>query len=365
MQEFEATRKQIADEIQKDSVDQTPAEALRMRLLRIKQESNDHDAKAEVIMHKAKTLQAGLKDTLEACHKTIEFSGKCLADHFRNIPESKLNTEIAMRFKDFDKSGSGYLDKEELREALAEMGQRPSEEELDLFFDQCDKDKNGMIDEAEFGAMVRVKLGLIDAAKMEDAATDIKKMLHQASLRRRSSLKPEHTVSRRTSVSDLAPSARLPALGRRASSSEALPPFRRASSPENLTRRPLSSEGFTRSASAEDDTGRASRRRSLLSNVSAANPPQPTEWAMRPKSTTGEVVRDFARSKSWEGAEMDKIRRPVSRIARRGPGSLVSKSGVEEIRSKLKTSTIARSSTCATVGQRRKLSPNVEPDTVG
>eukprot|EP00961_Rhodomonas_salina_P263095 3555398-Rhodomonas_salina.1 len=76
----------------------------------------------------------------------MEFSTTCLSGFFRSISTQKLSREIAERFRHFDKNKNGTLEKEEVREGMAEMGQRPSEEELEDFFKACDTDSNGSID---------------------------------------------------------------------------------------------------------------------------------------------------------------------------------------------------------------------------
>ena len=77
----------------------------------------------------------------------MEVSGKCLIDFFRNIPAHKLSVEIAAKFRFFDKDKNGTLDKEEVREGMAEMGQRPDDNELDMIFKTFDLDGDGKIDQ--------------------------------------------------------------------------------------------------------------------------------------------------------------------------------------------------------------------------
>lgn len=324
-QDFDSALQAINDDLQKDNLNliQSATEALKQRLLRIKHERNDNDAKADVIMQRAKVLQVGLKDTLETCHKTIEFSGKALANYFRNVPKTKLNTEIARRFRDFDKDGNGYLDKEELREALAEMGQRPSDEELEVFFTECDKDNNGMIDEAEFGAMVFVKLGLIDVAEMDKDASDRKKKLKQRSplrglAQQTSPLRCASAVISPIRRSSVAGIITLPTALPRLDSNQL--------SPE--ARQPSFSEGINSLRSASTESGLVGRRRSPLSNaLGAASPPPVIDWARklpraasqltRRHSTTDHVAavpsRDFARNKSSNSFERSKSRTETSK----------------------------------------------------
>jgi len=64
----------------------------------------------------------------------IQHVGKSLEQHFRSIPVEQLTAEIAKRFKYYDKDGNGTLDRYEIIEAMAEMGSRPSETEVNEFF---------------------------------------------------------------------------------------------------------------------------------------------------------------------------------------------------------------------------------------
>mmetsp|Transcript_51296 Transcript_51296/g.104340 ORF Transcript_51296/g.104340 Transcript_51296/m.104340 type:complete len:203 (+) Transcript_51296:123-731(+) len=91
----------------------------------------------------------------------IQHVGKSLEQHFRSIPVEQLTAEIAKRFKYYDKDGNGTLDRYEIIEAMAEMGSRPSETEVNEFFALFDTDKNGTIEMDEFDQMIRLKLGLI------------------------------------------------------------------------------------------------------------------------------------------------------------------------------------------------------------
>lgn len=54
-----------------------------------------------------------------------------LWEHFKKIPQDKLQAHIILRFNGYDTDHSGSLDRTEMREAMAEMGRRPSETELD------------------------------------------------------------------------------------------------------------------------------------------------------------------------------------------------------------------------------------------
>ena len=63
--------------------------------------------------------------------RTMEATSSVLWDHFKKIPQEKLQSHIILRFNSYDTDHSGSLDRTEMREAMAEMGRRPSETELD------------------------------------------------------------------------------------------------------------------------------------------------------------------------------------------------------------------------------------------
>ena len=57
---------------------------------------------------------------------------------------------IRLAFKFFDKDDSGSISKEELMQAMADLGDTLSDEEVDLFLHHFDKDKDGTIQYNEF-----------------------------------------------------------------------------------------------------------------------------------------------------------------------------------------------------------------------
>eukprot|EP00286_Rhodomonas_abbreviata_P026071 CAMPEP_0181295252 /NCGR_PEP_ID=MMETSP1101-20121128/4044_1 /TAXON_ID=46948 /ORGANISM="Rhodomonas abbreviata, Strain Caron Lab Isolate" /LENGTH=189 /DNA_ID=CAMNT_0023399983 /DNA_START=178 /DNA_END=744 /DNA_ORIENTATION=- len=137
------------------------------RLVKIKNENSAEDASANEIIRRMKALRADLQDTLGSCHKTMETSSHCLEDYFRHIAPAQLFQHVSARFSHFDKDHDGSLDRDEVREAMAEMGQRPTEQELDEFFALFDKDMNGRINLGEFDKMVRCKLGIIKPSSLK------------------------------------------------------------------------------------------------------------------------------------------------------------------------------------------------------
>ncbi|XP_061190078.1 calmodulin-like [Saccostrea echinata] len=53
-------------------------------------------------------------------------------------------------FKKFDKDGNGYVSFEELKKALCGTGDRMSDEDVKMFFDEADLNQDGKIDYKEF-----------------------------------------------------------------------------------------------------------------------------------------------------------------------------------------------------------------------
>jgi len=70
----------------------------------------------------------------------------------KNSCDQMDDVRAAFRVFDYDKNGS--ISKEELKEAMVNLGQRCTEEEFALMFAEADKNKNGRIDFDEFVDMM-------------------------------------------------------------------------------------------------------------------------------------------------------------------------------------------------------------------
>ena len=57
-------------------------------------------------------------------------------------------------FRLLDKDGDGHIQTKELRDALRNLGQNPTDLELQSLFNEMDIDRNGKVDFSEFVAMV-------------------------------------------------------------------------------------------------------------------------------------------------------------------------------------------------------------------
>mmetsp|Transcript_115636 Transcript_115636/g.172805 ORF Transcript_115636/g.172805 Transcript_115636/m.172805 type:complete len:229 (+) Transcript_115636:110-796(+) len=145
---------------------------LSQKLESMKNSISAEEIQANEIIRKMREMRADLQDTLGSCHKTMETTSHCLEEYFRHIPPAKLFQHISMRFSHFDKDHSGTLDRAEVTEAMAEMGQRPTDAELDEFFAIFDKNKDHKINLTEFDKMVRCKLKLIPSSSLKSVAED-------------------------------------------------------------------------------------------------------------------------------------------------------------------------------------------------
>lgn len=75
--------------------------------------------------------------------------------------------DVRAAFRVFDYDNDGSISKEELREAMVNLGQRCTEEEFALMFAEADKNKNGRIDFDEFVDMMLPSANTINRT-MED-----------------------------------------------------------------------------------------------------------------------------------------------------------------------------------------------------
>jgi hypothetical protein len=101
-----------------------------------------------------------------------------LWDHFKKIPHDKLQSHIILKFNSYDIDHSGNLDRTEMREAMAEMGRRPTETELDLLMQTADQDGDGTINLEEFSLYILRQIGVKDSKKAKEVrkAETTKKM---------------------------------------------------------------------------------------------------------------------------------------------------------------------------------------------
>ncbi|KAM5235022.1 calmodulin-like protein 5 [Ctenodactylus gundi] len=65
--------------------------------------------------------------------------------------------EIRAAFRAFDQNGDGHISKEELQQAMAQLGEHLSQEELDLMMREADVDKDGKVNYDEFARVLSQK----------------------------------------------------------------------------------------------------------------------------------------------------------------------------------------------------------------
>lgn len=78
--------------------------------------------------------------------RILEGASKYLESYYKTIPAGQLSERIQLSFKAFDTNGDGRMDKKELQQALAEMGHRPTDDELEILFKNFDLDGSGKVD---------------------------------------------------------------------------------------------------------------------------------------------------------------------------------------------------------------------------
>mmetsp|Transcript_60692 Transcript_60692/g.149221 ORF Transcript_60692/g.149221 Transcript_60692/m.149221 type:complete len:232 (-) Transcript_60692:59-754(-) len=127
-------------------------------------------AQQALILHRARSLKAEIKETLEYSHKVVEVASGHLHDYYKTVPASKLSERIQMTFKTFDRNGNGFMELSELEQALAEMGMRPSADELQKLYKEFDIDGNGDIELDEYEHIVRKSLEMVHACPCRTCA---------------------------------------------------------------------------------------------------------------------------------------------------------------------------------------------------
>jgi calmodulin len=75
----------------------------------------------------------------------------------KKLNEGEMDEELFEAFKTYDKQGRGYYDINEMREVMAEYGERLTEEESLLLFKDIDSDGDGRITFEDFVLMMMAK----------------------------------------------------------------------------------------------------------------------------------------------------------------------------------------------------------------
>jgi len=88
-----------------------------------------------------------------------------MADKLTEEQLSEYKAEFAL----FDKNGDGMISTVELRRVMEDLGEKPSEEELQAYINEVDTDGNGTIEFDEFCTMMAgIDHGLYDEGTMEE-----------------------------------------------------------------------------------------------------------------------------------------------------------------------------------------------------
>lgn len=111
---------------------------------------NDHFIQEKTEQHDQGDLKFTFEDVLEIVNENrSEFS----------MDNQKENLRQA--FKVFDKDGNGYIDREEFKSQLQNLGEEMTEEEIDDLIARCDLDGDGKVHYEEFIKMVEDNPGAI------------------------------------------------------------------------------------------------------------------------------------------------------------------------------------------------------------
>ena len=82
-------------------------------------------------------------------------------DEFLTMMGRKISAnfeeEMKMAFKMFDKDENGYIEKDELKQMMAKLGEKLTDGEIDEMMKEADTDNDGRVNYNEFLAMMKPK----------------------------------------------------------------------------------------------------------------------------------------------------------------------------------------------------------------
>ena len=84
-----------------------------------------------------------------------EFIGLMRTHFYSDENAPNADAELLEAFRIFDRNGDGFITEDELKQALLNLGERLTGEELREMITAADKDGNGLIDYSEFIAMMQ------------------------------------------------------------------------------------------------------------------------------------------------------------------------------------------------------------------
>jgi len=70
---------------------------------------------------------------------------------------ANFEEEMKMAFKMFDKDENGYIEKDELKQMMAKLGEKLTDGEIDEMMKEADTDNDGRVNYNEFLAMMKPK----------------------------------------------------------------------------------------------------------------------------------------------------------------------------------------------------------------
>ena len=93
--------------------------------------------------------------------KNPKDTGTINFDEFLTMMGRKISAnfeeEMKMAFKMFDKDENGYIEKDELKQMMAKLGEKLTDGEIDEMMKEADTDNDGRVNYNEFLAMMKPK----------------------------------------------------------------------------------------------------------------------------------------------------------------------------------------------------------------
>eukprot|EP00286_Rhodomonas_abbreviata_P003784 CAMPEP_0181344124 /NCGR_PEP_ID=MMETSP1101-20121128/32003_1 /TAXON_ID=46948 /ORGANISM="Rhodomonas abbreviata, Strain Caron Lab Isolate" /LENGTH=216 /DNA_ID=CAMNT_0023455901 /DNA_START=27 /DNA_END=674 /DNA_ORIENTATION=- len=141
--------------------------AMKAKLDELRMESS-LPAHARIVMERAAQASKEMNDVVSMGHQTLAATSVHLVDHFKRIPASELTEAIKEKFNTWDINKNGSLERSEIQQAMAEMGKRPTDGEVDELFEFFDTNKSGTIELDEFDKMVRINLKMLSLDSLRE-----------------------------------------------------------------------------------------------------------------------------------------------------------------------------------------------------
>ena len=75
----------------------------------------------------------------------------------KKMKEGEMDEEMIEAFKTFDKNGNGFITIQEMKDVMHQYGEKLSDEDVQLMFEETDYDKDGKISFEDFVLMMMAK----------------------------------------------------------------------------------------------------------------------------------------------------------------------------------------------------------------